>query len=311
MKYDVRKVLTRKEVDVNFTDYDIFNKYIPGFRLGKLINSPLREDSHPSFSTYKSNNRIRFRDFSNGMDGNALEFVKQLFKLDNIKEVFDKLKEEFTGYKSTNYIPPTESKDIGIVRQAFTKVDLSYWKQYGITIDTLRKFNVFSIKYFLVNKTVRGTYCDEKPLYAYTVFDRFKIYSPLTDKFHKWRGNLTNYDLQGYEQLPESGEILFITKSLKDVMTLYELGYVAVAPPSETATIPKEIIADLKARFKRIIVLYDRDRAGVINARNIVRVHALDFYFVPRVYNSKDISDCVRDHGASLAKQLLQKKVQT
>lgn len=55
---------------------------------------------------------------------------------------------------SKQYIPPTETV-IGVVRQEFTDVDINYWKQFNISINTLKKFNVNSIKYYLCNGIVR------------------------------------------------------------------------------------------------------------------------------------------------------------
>ena len=39
--------------------------------------------------------------------------------------------------------------------------------------------------------------------------------------------------LQGAHQLPAEGELLVVTKSMKDVMCLYSLGITAIAPNSE------------------------------------------------------------------------------
>ena len=55
-------------------------------------------------------------------------------------------------------------------------------------------------------------------MYAYKVYNHFKIYKPYADKYTKWRNNLTELDIQGYKQLPKTGDILVITKSMKDVM---------------------------------------------------------------------------------------------
>lgn len=92
-------------------------------------------------------------------------------------------------------------------------------------------------------------------MYAYKVYNNFKIYRPLADKYHKWRNNLTEYDIQGYKQLPEKGDILIITKSLKDVMCLCKMGIPAVSPASESTFIPNIALEELKKRFKRIIIL--------------------------------------------------------
>ena len=83
-------------------------------------------------------------------------------------------------------------------------------------------------------------------MYAYKVFDKFKIYRPLASKYTKWRTNLTTSDVQGLAQIPEKGDLLIITKSLKDVMVLYEMGYTAISAASETTFIPEDIISGLK-----------------------------------------------------------------
>src|SRR5699024_371627 len=128
-----------------------------------------------------------------------------------------------TKLKSTKYY---ESKDtiIGVVRQEWTDIDKQFWSQFGISKDTLNKYNVSRIKYYLCDRIVKVIYKDENPMYAYKVYDHFKIYRPLADKYTKWRNNLTEYDIQGYAQLPEKGNLLIITKSMKDVMVLYEMG---------------------------------------------------------------------------------------
>ena len=82
-----------------------------------------------------------------------------------------------------------------------------------------------------------------------------KIYRPhsLTRK-DKWRNNCGTYDLQGLAQLPDKGKLLIITKSLKDIMVLYEYGYTAVAPQSEHSSIPTSLMENLKGRFDKIII---------------------------------------------------------
>ena len=45
--------------------------------------------------------------------------------------------------------------EIGIVRQPFTEVDKQYWKQFHISTDTLKRFNVFSIKKIVLCMHIR------------------------------------------------------------------------------------------------------------------------------------------------------------
>lgn len=63
--------------------------------------------------------------------------------------------------------------------------------------------------------------------------------------------------------LPKTGEYLVVTKSLKDVMTLYSLGIPAIAPISENCFLSESQYNRLKERFKYIVLLYDNDRPGL------------------------------------------------
>jgi len=61
----------------------------------------------------------------------------------------------------------------------------------------------------------------------------------------------------------EGGEYIVITKSLKDVMCLYEFGIPAIAPCSENLFLTESQYEKIKKKFKRILVLYDNDRPGM------------------------------------------------
>lgn len=61
----------------------------------------------------------------------------------------------------------------------------------------------------------------------------------------------------------EGGDYIVITKSLKDVMCLYEFGIPAIAPCSENLFLTESQYEKIKKKFKRILVLYDNDRPGM------------------------------------------------
>ena len=63
--------------------------------------------------------------------------------------------------------------------------------------------------------------------------------------------------------LPKSGDILVVTKSMKDVMVLYQLGIPAIAPISENCFLTEAQYNKLQSRFKYIVLLYDNDRPGL------------------------------------------------
>lgn len=298
------------------TEYDIYAKYIGQFKVGMIYNSPFRKDKNPSFGIYysKRTKQLLFKDHGTGECGNVIKFVS-LFTgkteySDILSDIVDKLNitNNTKLVSSKQYIPPTETV-IGVVRQEFTDVDINYWKQFNISINTLKKFNVNSIKYYLCNGIVKGTYKRENPMYAYKVYNNFKIYRPLADKYTKWRNNLTDYDIQGYEQLPQKGDILFITKSMKDVMCLHEMGYPAVSPSSESTFLPKDVLEQLKTRFKRIIILFDRDVAGVKRSRKLSRETGLEAMFINKKFKAKDVSDAVKANSFEEIKNWLNETI--
>lgn len=319
-KTAITMTMSLKDLLDKLSDYDIYSYYLGAFKPGKLMNSPLRQDDKiPSFAIFPSKTgTLLFKDHGTGESGNALKFVK-LYKNINTREELERellrivrKMNPMGGEVKAKSIKTVGSglTEIGIVRQAFTEVDKMYWSQFCIRESTLRKFNVFSIKYFLCNSIVRGVYKNDNPMYAYKVDDKFKIYRPLASKYTKWRTNLTNDNIQGYDQLPEFGNLLFITKSLKDVMCLYEMGFNAISPSSETTFIPESVLEDLKRRFKRIIILFDRDAAGVKNARQYSKQYGLDAIFVHKKFKAKDVSDAVKANGFVVVKEWLTKTVE-
>ena len=298
-------------------DYTIYSYYLGSFKPGKLMNSPLRsDDKMPSFAIFPTKDgALLFKDHGTGIAGNALKFLK-LYKGIQTREELEKellrIVRRFNPTSSvatvTRSYAPHEDTDIGIVRQPFTEVDKKYWKQFHISIDTLKRFNVFSIKYFLCNRVVRGTYKETSPMYAYKVYDKFKIYRPLASKYTKWRTNLTNRHVQGLAELPyEGGDLLVITKSLKDVMCLYEMGISAIAASSETTFIPDDILRTLRRKWKRVVILYDRDATGMMKARDYSKQYKLNAIFVHKKFKSKDISDAVKNNNFNTVKDWLYK----
>lgn len=298
------------------TEYDIYAKYIGQFKVGMIYNSPFRKDKNPSFGIYysKRTKQLLFKDHGTGECGNVIKFVSLFTGKTEYNDILSDIVDNLNITNNTKlvsskqYIPPTETV-IGVVRQEFTDVDINYWKQFNISINTLKKFNVNSIKYYLCNGIVKGTYKRENPMYAYKVYNNFKIYRPLADKYTKWRNNLTDYDIQGYEQLPQKGDILFITKSMKDIMCLHEMGYPAVSPSSESTFLPKDVLEQLKTRFKRIIILFDRDTSGVKRSRKLSRETGLEAMFINKKFKAKDVSDAVKANSFEEIKNWLNETI--
>lgn len=317
--YDSKRIKKEDPITLDYilsrvTEYDIYARYIGQFKIGYIYNSPFREDKNPSFGIFRSRKtgKLLFKDHGNGLCGDVIRFVQEYTGITNYNELLKQIVKDLniknnTVLKSIKAYEKSEETVIGVVRQEFTNVDKAFWQQFGITLDTLKRYNVSSIKYYLCDGIVKGIYKDESPMYAYKVYDKFKIYRPLADKYTKWRNNLTEYDIQGLEQLPEKGELLIITKSLKDVMCLREMGYDAISPSSESTFIPDNILGILKKRFKRILVCFDRDPAGVKNMRKISNKTGLHGFLTHKKFKSKDISDAVKNNGFEVIKNWLNK----
>lgn len=315
--YDKRRVKIPTDITLDYilskvSEYDIYAHYLGQFKVGAIYNSPFRKDKNPSFGIYysKRTKQLLFKDHGTGECGNIVKFVSLYTGLTNYNDILKDIVKQFnitTDTKldsSKQYIPSSETV-IGIVRQKFTPTDINYWSQFNISEKTLKKFNVNSIKYYLCNGIVKGIYKEDNPMYAYKVYNNFKIYRPLADKYTKWRNNLTEYDIQGYAQLPSKGDTLIITKSMKDVMCLYEMGIPAISPSSESTFIPNDILEGLKKRFKRIIILFDRDNAGVKYLRKMSLKTGLEGLLVHKKFKAKDISDAIKANSFEEIKEWL------
>ena len=180
------------------TEYDIYAKYIGQFKVGMIYNSPFRKDKNPSFGIFysKRTKQLLFKDHGTGECGNVIKFVQLYTGKTNYNDILQDIVSKLNITNDTvldsskQYIPSTETV-IGVVRQKMTETDINYWSQFHISTKTLKKYNVDSIKYYLCNGVVKGIYKPENPMFAYKVYNNFKIYRPLGDKYTKWRNNLT------------------------------------------------------------------------------------------------------------------------
>jgi hypothetical protein len=321
MLYDTSKVidvLNLEEILKHTTEYDIYSYYLGSkFDVGKIMSSPFRQDLKPSFGIFKSStsNNLLWKDQATGETGNVITFVRKLQDLYHNKQALKLIWEEVVKGNlciSKRGRVITEAYEsiatiISVKRRNYSDVDYAYWGKYNISRETLDKFNVFPISYFWVNDVQQKLiYSRTSPMYAYKIFSKFKIYRPLsTARLEKWRTNCSSIDLQGYEQLPNNGDLLIITKSLKDVMVLYNLGYTAVALQSENDHLNKGIYNALSKRFKRIVIFFDCDKPGINSAIKLAGRYQVEYIHLDssnlELYNVKDISDYVNVFGQTLA----------
>ncbi|WP_418986375.1 AAA family ATPase [Bacteroides heparinolyticus] len=161
---------------------------------------------------------------------------------------------------------PENKRWFKIYEQPFSAEEKKFWLRYGITDKTLTQYRVKSLfRYEAVSgqgKAFTLTSTKEEPIFCYTMGDFVKIYRPKSKLRFLYGGEKLEDYIFGFEQLPNKGDILFITGGEKDVLSLSAHHFNAICFNSETASIPENIIESLQLRFRHIILLYDVDETG-------------------------------------------------
>lgn len=325
------KIKASKNSIYNYiNDYDIFRFYISNFKqIRKLFRSEIRADKNPTCCINKYKDKLLYVDFadieSKGLD--AFAYIQKKYSC-TFYEALDMIVVDFnlplllncSNNKTTTKKPakvynlnldniPEASRSVLKVKiKPFTLIDKSYWyDKYDITVKDLKKYNVYSLEYFIHYGKVKSF---SKHLYGYYFgidegIEMWKVYYPHGDKFNKWATNCGDSIIQGYNELPDKGEILIITKSLKDIIVLSKLRIPAIAPQAENHLIPKEIINELKTRFKRIYILFDNDNPGIEAAKKYKETYELPIFFIPLELEVKDSAEVVEWYDYSLLKDII------
>ena len=295
---------------------ETYMEYYLGIKVAKgLFCSPLRRDNTPTCSFYKNKSgELIFKDFNGSFYGNFISVVMEKYHvsyykaLQIIAEDFN-LSKRHTDKVAVNPIKPsttvfkdTGPADVRVEIKDFTQEELNWWNSYGITLDILKKFNVYSCKNIFLNGKLFKTIYKDNFMFGYyggkkDNLELWRIYFPKQSNY-RFLTNWPAKKIQGLKQLKKDGDICVITKSMKDTMCLYSLGISAIAPNSENLFIADTILERLKSKFKYIIVLYDNDLPGIQNMRKIKKKHPeLIYFYIPRHYNAKDISDFYKKYG--------------
>ena len=256
---------------------ETYMEYYLGIKVAKgLFCSPLRRDNTPTCSFYKNKSgELIFKDFNGSFYGNFISVVMEKYHvsyykaLQIIAEDFN-LSKRHTDKVAVNPIKPsttvfkdTGPADVRVEIKDFTQKELNWWNSYGITLDILKKFNVYSCKNIFLNGELFKTIYKDNFMFGYyggkkDNLELWRIYFPKQSNY-RFLTNWPAKKIQGLKQLKKDGDICVITKSMKDTMCLYSLGISAIAPNSENLFIADTILERLKSKFKYIIVLYDND----------------------------------------------------
>lgn len=288
-------------------------------KLGKKYVNPFRDDTNASCVFKWSNTgNLYFVDYATekvyygpievAMLRTGYSFPEILYKIESDFQLAnlnleDRKKLEIET-KST-IIPEVKPATIKVKLAKFTKKDLKYWEQFGITPTILDFYDVRKVEKAWISNEIWYLDNDFDPCYRYKEKDKFKLYRPFANKKNKFRSTYFGGILEGYTQLPHKGNILVITKGLKDVMTLCSLGINAVAVRSENTPISENAYEILRNRFTNIYIWFDADKAGDIGSEKMSKK-----YNIPSLSHSgelgKDPSDIVKNHGKQKLIELCQ-----
>ena len=310
---------------------EIFSFYMPiDFVPKRNFRNPLYEDRRASCNIYFDTRSkcYRMKDFGNEMySGDCFWFAAAIQGLDIRRDFMKVLKMIINDLqlnislpyndwgeksKSNANIPPkppisvNASKQVGskkwfrIAEQSYKDNELGFWARYGIGTKTLQRFQVKSIARFESVSNQGKAYTihssSEEPMFCYAMRNFVKVYRPFSKMRFLYGGEKAEDYVFGFEQLPNKGDILFITGGEKDVLSLSAHHFNAICFNSETAQIPESIIESLLLRFRHIILLYDTDETGLREAERqaeVLSAYKILTLTLPLqgIKSEKDISD--------------------
>lgn len=321
--------IDRDYVLSRITEEDIFHKYLGIYpNLEDYFTNPLRGDDHADCKFYRDNTArraLKFKDFAWGVNWDCFNVVQYVEKdVNNFYDALRKVAKDFNLLGSEIDYSVVDSlqekinltkKDTGIrvARREWYNFDLKWWADN--CTDDIRALNYFNVS------PIQAAWSGERQIYAYSKNDPgyvfwfgdydYKLYFPLR-KEGRFFNNRTTL-LQGWNQLPETGENLIITKSYKDVICMRTFGIHAVAPMSESIMITEEQYEELNNRFFNIYSLMDRDRAGMRMSQILRKKYDIQPLLFPtdgilfrQKGEPKDFTDHKRDYGLQYVLELIE-----
>jgi len=324
---DFNNILNKDNLLNKVSNYQILKFYLPQLEVGGVVSSPLRSDSNPSFSMFNSRYGVLVRDFSTNKIYNGITFVMELMAVNFFMALsiinrdlglgmIDDNASALVGHKLTKsevvIDDPKEhsSKVITYSFRDWNQDDADYWRPFGITSKQLIESKTFPIKYFWINN--QFTIMADKLAYVYMFYEhkgifRVKIYQPY-NKTWKWTTNLDSTVVDGIKEL-EPSDLLIITKSRKDRLVLNNFGYQAIAVNNEGSFIPDSLFEKLTARYPRILLFFDNDKAGKEMSTKFSELYDIENIAIPDEYEEKDVADFVKSYGNFVTKDVLTKLI--
>jgi len=335
-KANTEDLVSRDGILSKISDEQIFKEYIGEFKLNKAMCSPIRKDNVPSFGLFYSSHhqKLMFKDHATGAFGDAFDIVRHIYGL-TLYQACVKINIDFNlGFRcpdsrkgkyepvlkvAKRNIDLTGDKALGVKFRKWKHCDQHYWNvKYNITEAQLKYYKIFPVEKVFLGRDIVWTHTDNNPIYVYIFYKddtyTYKCYRPMEpDKRYKWMSSTNRTVLQGWDQLPATGDTLILTKSLKDVVVYRTLGFYALSCQNELGMIKDTVIEELRSRFKRIVINNDFDYAGVTGTNLMKKAYNLPYFFLQefktRSNGYKDISDFKEWNSKDVAVTLIKTKL--
>ena len=290
------------------SEAQIVSYYLGILKVPCIINSPLRQDRHPSFGLYSPNGtEINYIDFSTRDSGTIFTLLKNMWNLD-YPEVFKRICQDFSKFNSKATVIKSSKCDITSqgsssnidmkckVRE-WKDYDLEYWASYGITLPWLKYANVYPISHKIIVKDGKEfVFGADKYAYAYVEFKEgkttLKIYQPFNRRGFKWANKHYRSVISLWTKVPKTGDKIVVCSSLKDALCLWaNTSIPAIAIQGEGYGISNTAINELKRRYKEVYILLDNDEAGLRDGEKLSASTGFINLVLPNINGAKDVSD--------------------
>ena len=290
------------------SEAQIVSYYLGILKVPCIINSPLRQDRHPSFGLYSPNGtEINYIDFSTRDSGTIFTLLKNMWNLD-YPEVFKRICQDFSKFNSKATVIKSSKCDVTSqgsssnidmkckVRE-WKDYDLEYWASYGITLPWLKYANVYPISHKIIVKDGREfVFGADKYAYAYVEFKEgkttLKIYQPFNKRGFKWANKHDRSVISLWTKVPKTGDKIVVCSSLKDALCLWaNTSIPAIAIQGEGYGISNTAINELKRRYKEVYILLDNDEAGLRDGEKLSASTGFINLVLPNINGAKDVSD--------------------
>lgn len=285
-------------------------RYLNINTLPALINSPFRQDKSPSLSFWRNHKgSVFYTDFGTKETGSIYTFLSKYWgktfyeTLEIIVNDFDMNSPDF---KPTRKESKRKNTDLKVKVRNWEAYDETYWNSYGISIELLKKVNVFPISHFIISQQ---TFKADKHAYVFVEHKdsiiTIKIYQPYNTHL-KWLTSHNKSVISLWTFLPPKGDVLCVCASVKDALCLYQnTGIPAIALQGEGYFFKDSVTDIIKERFKTVYILFDNDETGIRCGQQMAEKTGFIYKELPQFKDGKDVSDMYKSLGLQNFKQII------